>query len=165
MKRLFIIATVLVAGGVLAAPNISREIGPTSTVIFPERPVQEAPVWTNGTPVVNGQLIRGRANGSFYMAVTAGTSTNRPSHGWGDNSTDDAVTWYHVPRGRRNGFETSLMTSGTVFVTKGEVSSVNGGINLPQYGWSAGLDNDGYQGKVTGISSAGTTNTIGGDEW
>lgn len=156
MKRLAIISVCLMA--CVALGQLSRSVGPTSVVLLPPANLQAARTWTNTINCTQGMVVD--SGSAYYMAVTAGTSTNQPTHAYGDDATSDAVTWYKVPPGRRNGFWVVLLSTGRVCAAFGQTAVDGSGIALTGYGGSFGLDVDNYQGVISAISAAATTNTV-----
>lgn len=126
-----IIATALLGilfASVASAQNYSIEVGTDSIVIIPkEAPSRsETTVWSNGLTVAQGDYIANtNTRVRTYWAITAGTSTNMPTHAFGTATAGDTIEWLYLPN-RRGVRKNSIIfrdINTTTYYTKDEVAA------------------------------------------
>jgi hypothetical protein len=117
---------------VLAACMVSRAEQWTMTITSSTRciPAQSIATnlittWTNGIAVSAGGYYK-NSSGLTYMAVTAGTGTNAPTHRIGKASTTDGISWlFCSPTLGQKGVVACVMAGNEVHYNRNAAATTN----------------------------------------
>lgn len=116
------------------------------------------PAWVASTVYSQGSVVRGE--GSYYVAVVAGTSGATIPSGKAD-FTDNTVTWRHMLPGRREGlFISNAGTTANVTVVFERPAVSGSGIVLVPGASIVWSGEDTPQTKISLIAASGTQSTI-----
>lgn len=158
MKKItaFVLIATLAAITVVAQ-NYSVTVTTTSTDLMPKARGITVTTWTNNLAVSAGDYVvnTNTSPPRTYWAVSAGTSTTVPSHGYGLATAGDGIEWlYFNPQRRRKGAIIFADTSATVYYTSDGQSATTSGSVLDAVRPARGFPGD--QGQVKAIVSSGT---------
>lgn len=162
----YVVATMALAGIVLATGPVSMDVSATSVTLVPAKPIKGATAWVTNTAYAQGAVVT--SGGSHYFTPTGGTTTNiAPTNTVGDLVLD-GITWRYISPNKRNGLVISLNEANDkVNLSFGSADAVaTNGCLLTGQGATWVFDaTDNFQGAVQAISFDSTTNIVGVQEW
>lgn len=125
MKKI-VFAGFLAAASVLLAADYSITVpAGSAAMIAPPRTAWQAPTWVTNQAVTVGSLrIYDKTQ---FMAITAGTTGTTPPSTATAISSDGAVSWLAVPKGKRQSLSIVTENDGAVWY-QDSASTTNGGV-------------------------------------
>ena len=157
MKTILATLTIMLLFGLtVRAENYSVTVTTSSTVLVPKAAVHTAATWTNNHVVAQGAYVANTNTPPYtYFAVTAGTSTNMPTHVYGIDTSTDAVEWLKLPSNRRRLNVVIFADTATeVYYNADGVAATTAGAVLDALRPVRGFPGEG--GEVKGIVASGT---------
>jgi len=140
MKQfLSIIALVLMASLVHAAPAYSVTVANTPTLIAPDRTIVNAAAFAADTALAQGSYIK-TSTGKIYVTIVAGTTgSSAPTHN--GSAANGTATLYRVETGPRRSLVISNDSTDTFYIAVGDkIVSTSTGTRLNASGGTYILD-------------------------